>query len=99
MKKIIFAASAILLFFGACSNLTGNTQLTVLEKKIAALEKTVDKLNKRAVLRPAPPEPQKTAYNLPIGKSYIYGEKTAAVTITVFTDAAFIVHFQIDETC
>ena len=58
------------------------------EEKLKALEKRVAELEKRpsAPKRPTAPPPQKSAYNLPIGSSYVLGKDDAKVTVTVFSD-------------
>jgi len=59
-----------------------------MDEKIQGLETRVSQLEKRAT-PPSPnaaPAAQTAAYDLPAGNSYVLGEKTAPVTVTVFSD-------------
>lgn len=81
--KISMLAASIAVFAVGCKN-TDSVKTT---EQIQALEKRVEALEKRPSFpqRQMPPA-QETAYQLPAGSSYILGNKSAPVTVTVFSD-------------
>lgn len=86
MKRVLTlggASVALLLFAFGCKN----TDAAKTAEQIQALEKRVEALEKRPSFpqRQMPPA-QESAYQLPVGNSYVLGEKSAPVTVTVFSD-------------
>lgn len=62
-----------------------NAETSKLAEEVESLKKRVAALESRPTRSPMPP-PQESAYNLPIGNSYVLGNKAAPVTVTVFSD-------------
>jgi protein-disulfide isomerase len=88
MKKLVSFSSMILLLGLGCQK--KDTQVT---EQIAKLEQRVEQMEKRLTQAPPmkPPAPQAeeqtSAYDLPIGESYVWGNPKAPVTLTKFSDA------------
>jgi protein-disulfide isomerase len=81
MKKILLLTSIILLANG-CQKAANQ----VLEK-VAQLEKRIELLEKKLQGPQAQkPEEQAKAFDIPVGKSYIWGNPNAPITITKFSD-------------
>lgn len=82
--KLGLGAALFLTLAPGCKN-ADNTKLTEkienMEKRIAALE-----ARPSAPQRPQAPAAQESAYALPIGTSHVMGNKSAPVTVTVFSD-------------
>jgi protein-disulfide isomerase len=86
MKKLIFAGGVIFLFGIGCQK--NNPQLT---ERINKLEKRIEILEKRltaasANQKPPAPAEQATAFKLPVGDSYVFGNPSAPLTLVEFSD-------------
>lgn len=85
MKTIValFPSALLLALTFGCNS----EQIKKMDEKIQGLETRVEQLEKKATAaRPQAPAPQTAAYDLPVGNSYVLGEKAAPVTVTVFSD-------------
>ena len=84
MKKFIaFSIFALILGNGCQKN---SPQVP---DRLAEIEKRLDLIEKRltaAPEKPAEPAEQTAAYDLPVGDSYVWGNKSAPITITKFSD-------------
>jgi protein-disulfide isomerase len=85
MKRLIFGSAFALLFGFGCQK---NTQLI---EQIAKLEKRIELLEQRIKAAPAPgapkqEEPQAQAFEIPVGDSFVWGNPSASITLTEFTD-------------
>lgn len=80
----IVSISALLAALLAMASCQSNKALI---ERIEKLEAKIAQLEKRPVA-PMPPQPeeQKAAYNIPVGSSYVKGNKDAPIAITVFSD-------------
>ncbi|MCA9507212.1 MAG: thioredoxin domain-containing protein [Myxococcales bacterium] len=85
MKKIVYISALTMLFLTGCQK--DRQQLL---DKIAQLEKRIEILEKKIVAQAPPRRPevkeQTAAYDIPVGKSYVYGDPKAPVTVSVFSD-------------
>lgn len=83
MKRLVFASALTL--FAAIGCQKNNTQLT---DQLAKLEKRIELLEQR--LKAAPvgkqEEPQKEAFDIPVGNSYTWGNPNAKITLVEFSD-------------
>jgi protein-disulfide isomerase len=86
MKKILMLGGLLGLLVGGCTK-NNNTELL---EKFASLEKRIETLEKdklaAAAARPAAPPVQTTAYDVPVGSSYVLGNPTAPLTLVKFSD-------------
>lgn len=84
MKKMFFVVSLLLLGLGC------QKKDTELLEKFTKLEQRVVSLEKRLTAAPQHNAPkideQTEAYELPIGSSYVMGDPSAPITLTVFSD-------------
>ncbi len=84
MKRLV-SASALLLFLSmGCQK---NTQQ--LTERIVQLEKRIEVLEKRATAapaQPAAPAEQTAAFDIPVGKSFVWGNPAAPITLSLFSD-------------
>lgn len=82
MKKIIAFGLFALLIGAGCQK-----KDNVLFERIGKLEERLAVLEKRLpTAQPTQPEEQVSAYDMPVGKSLVIGNKNAALTLMVYTD-------------
>lgn len=82
MKKIIALGLFALLIGAGCQK-----KDSVLLERIAKLEERLAVLEKRLPqAQPTQPEEQVSAYDIPVGKSLVLGNKNAPLTLVAFTD-------------
>jgi protein-disulfide isomerase len=85
MKRILLFSAILLTLGTGCQK---NNQQTA--DRIAKLEKRIEVLEKRLTAATPParkaPAAQTSPYEIPIGKSYVWGNPNAPVTITKFSD-------------
>lgn len=86
MKKLIFLSGLALLLSTGCQK--SNKELV---DKVAKLEERIAVLEKKATAPAAAQQPpaqaeQTAAFDLPVGKSYVWGNPNAPVTLTKFSD-------------
>jgi len=83
MRKIFAAGSLVVL-----ASQLGCQNSNNLSERLDKIEAKLTQLENRPAAAPMPPQPeqQKTAYNIPVGNSYVKGNKDAPVAIAVFSD-------------
>lgn len=83
MKRFMLVLFAVMAFMTGCQK-----DASQMLDKIAQLEKRIELLEKKlqGPAQAQKPEEQTTAYNLPVGSSYVLGNPNAPITITKFTD-------------
>lgn len=86
MKGLAYLGTALIIFSFGCQK-TNQQQVD----KIAQLEKRIEILEKRLTAVPSQPPPsapaeQTSAYNIPVGESYVWGNPNAPITLAKFSD-------------
>lgn len=76
-KNILLGIAVLLLLNGCTSTKKLEERMEKFEARLAVIEK---------MLLPPEEEKQKEAYDVPVGDSYVFGDKDAPVTITVFSN-------------
>lgn len=88
MKKLIFVGGLALLLTSGCQKKNNEIveKVAKLEERIALLEKRIAAQPPTAQQQQQPPAEQTAAYDLPVGKSYVWGDQNAPITLTKFSD-------------
>ncbi len=87
MKRLVFLSGIALFLISGCqkNNKEIVEKVAKLEERIALLEKRIAAQPQAQQQPPAQAE-QTAAFDLPVGGSYVWGNKDAPVTLTVFSD-------------
>ncbi len=82
MKKLVVLGTLTAVLFIGCKN----PDSAKTAERMDAMEKRIDQLEKRAAPARAMPPEQTAAYQIPVGQSHVMGNRSAAVSVVIFSD-------------